>query len=246
MHFSLYLAGLALIVTTVACDKSEDQDSEDTAATSGESATGDTGDTSDTDDTTGGDTTGDDTTGGDDEACNLDECFNSCSITEYLEEAAGEACTRPLEGHEPWNCDMELTCPKVSFGESFDAEEAHCLLTALRDRTPGKLSYEWHPDPITPGWVSNADIFVRADGTVLVDVDAVIIGSCGGHAAYKTRAMDLPAQDNSLWEDCIADDTAEGLKSCLVGEESGYTVLPTEAPMPWLEPTCIDAVPTCE
>ncbi len=172
--------------------------------TTGETSGGTTGDVEvdfGCDDTTGGDTTGGDTDGPGGCACILDDAEGNW----------GEAPSQPICG--------DTLCWTVTAGcESYcefegdfvleDPVDITCALTALRDRTPGII--RWDFSEAGGQYSDHGYVLIRDDGTVIrrhwgaQDLDYVV-----SDALYGT----MP--DACAFEQCLAAGSAESRFDCM-------------------------------
>jgi hypothetical protein len=129
-----------------------------------------------------------------------------------------QGCSNPRLGCIP----EELICSRVwaqdggfsgTLTELEDEEAAICLLTSLRDGTPGIYEVLWgYMDD--GGWV-NEWVYIQGDGTVVVEWQVDCPG-CFGFGSVGRSGM-LERQAPEWFDDCLADPTAENLIACTVG-----------------------------
>ncbi len=171
-------------------------------------------------------------------SCDDDGCFESCIHVFSPPGAAGERCIEPALEHPSWDCELELACPELVLqdGETVDAS---CVLTALRNRTPGRLRVRRELDEL--------NIFVLRDGNALVDLLGDASGSCSGTRKISSLgAVELRAPEDPYWSGCLDDGTAEGIGACIFGDfdpDLGWFV---DTPLPWQNSSCIPVEARCD
>jgi hypothetical protein len=129
------------------------------------------------------------------------------------------------------NCDGPTLCEPLRIGVSAGGAAydhvipeavAPCVLQALRDRTPGKLSLEWGVFQ-EDGPIVAATVWLLGDETVRMSWN-VYDYCCGRHTWYISRRVLL--QPPSFFDDCLAADV-EGLIDCFTAGLSTYEPPPT-------------------
>ncbi len=185
-----------------------------------------------------GSSTGDDPE--DDVQCSDNGCFATCVRRVLVPGSAGELCTEPAEQHPSWSCELVASCPVLVVGLDVepDLDAAECVLTALRDGTPGALRVESSRVDI--------DVYVLTDGTVLVDAEGPVAGTCLGRQIYSSLGgLELRAGDDPYWQTCLDAETGQDLETCFFEPIEDITEF-DDTPSPWQAEICTPAAVECE
>ena len=146
-------------------------------------------------------------------------------------------------------CDLPRPCDRVwGMGwESIESLEndaaATCLLTALRDGTPGQYGVVWG-EMQDGGWIDTT-IYSSGQGVVLLEWRLDCPG-CPSHGEFR-RSGQLALQPDAFFDDCLAAPDTASLIQCVFGfvdftpgamPPSGYTP-------PWATGECVSLEIAC-
>lgn len=189
-----------------------------------------------------GDASDDDTDGSlGDVECSDDGCYSTCIRRFSPPGSAGEICTEPAPEHESWACGLQSVCPAFVFelGADPDLDTAACVLSAMRDRTPGAVQFGDGSGMI--------DVFILGDGTALVDAEGVVASSCAGMQKISSMgAIELREPSDEFWQACLDATTAEDVLACFFTASNPDERWFLAAGMPWQVPACAPAEGSCD
>lgn len=177
--------------------------------------------------TTGGGTTGSSTTG------SSTTGSGGCEISECIEIYSWEYGWNPPScGNLWWLCEFSAPCERVYLSlsdppvvETVDA--AICVLTAMRDGTPGRFELDLSGNLV--------DVVNVGDGTGMIQWSHTY-----GDLLCSVFSQRLELQPASYFSDCLADPTPVGLAACLgTTYDCEFDVITP----PWATGACTGEVP---
>jgi hypothetical protein len=146
-------------------------------------------------------------------------------------------------------CDLPSPCGRV-WAQGYDTIEsledegaAVCLLTALRDRTPGRYELLWGNMGDPP--LVYMHVFSGGDGDVLLEWTLDCEG-CPNSGFFK-RSGRIALQPPAWFDDCLIQPSGAPLIECVFG----FTAFEPEAPPPtdykppWTTGDCVSLAITC-
>ncbi len=145
-------------------------------------------------------------------------------------------------------CDLPSPCDRV-WGQGYDTIEqiededaAICLLTALRDGTPGKFELLWGEMGDAP--LVYMDVY-SANGRVFLEWYL----ECQGcpNSGYFKRSGQLALQPQSFFDDCLAAPTSDSLIQCVFGfvDFEPESPPPVDYFPPWTTADCLSLEIMC-
>ena len=146
-------------------------------------------------------------------------------------------------------CDLPRPCERVwGIGydsiESFESEEAAiCLLTALRDGTPGAYEVLWG-EMLDDGWVVMT-VYSGGQGVVLLEW-AIDCPGCPESGQFR-RSGQLALQPAAFFDDCLAAPDTAGLIQCVFGfvDFDAGLLPPADQTPPWTTGECVSLEIAC-
>ena len=187
-------------------------------------------------------------------ACPQRECVQrweySCGDCQTFE-GGGDCFSYGVGCASPWlGCSLGKPCDRVwaqSDGAALttleDEAAALCVLTALRDRTPGEHQIIWG-EMGDEGWVS-LSVYVSADGTAVTEWRVDCPGCFNFGVLGRTGALELQPAD--YFDVCLADPSPDTLITCIVGflEYDWGQPPPDGYVPPFTTGTCVSVDPVC-
>ena len=132
-------------------------------------------------------------------------------------------------GYKTWECSMSEPCPDVLFLGPYagmsgmmetprfdDIKAAQCVLTALRDRTPGAVTYKREDCPLPGQCTTTETIFVLGEDKALSNWSQTM--DIGYEGNVKNRARMKPA---SYFDGCLAMTDELAMYDCLASWSDG-------------------------
>ncbi len=209
-------------------------------------------------DTTAGETVGDttvaDTTAGDTGPgveCSLSQCL---TVIEYpCESEIGGPCDDPCPELAPADCGGPDLCAPVDIKSTEENTEEYsgveteadaiCILTALRDRTPGRVRLSWGDVQgfYGDGGVSiTATVDILGDGTVLMSWEWNYNTCC---IETYARSQRVQLADVAFFDACLSEPDTASLIACFTEGSTVFDPAPAGWLPPWTTGSCSPALP---